>query len=650
MPFLQEWIHKLEEGPWIRYVKLALALLVLLVFVAGYNWRAYRNISSQDGMDAVQVARNVSEGKGFTTLFIRPLSIHLVKQKNTARPETMDAKSADDPARIKGLHPDLANPPVYPLVLAGWMKVYSAAMIAAEGVREVMPKFVTRRVPNFDYELDNRFWASSGRFWWHPHDFLIAMFNQLLLFAAAWLTFLLARRLFDAGVAWLSALVLVGCEPLWRFSTSGLSTMLLLVIFLSLVWCLVLLEAEVREPREGTRRVWLLAGSVGLLLGLGVLTRYAFGWLLIPVLVYVGLVAGQRRLALCGIIAGLFLLMLMPWVVRNYTVSGMPFGTASFALIDYGSDRLARSLEPNFGMNFARGTIHKFLSNSRGVLVDDIPKLGGGWLVPFFLVGLMLGMRSPAIRRLRYFLLMSLVTLVVVQALGKTQLWVDSPEINSENLLVLLVPLILVYGVSLFFILLDQLTLPSPKFRFAVMGLFGAIVCLPMFFVFVSTRTTAVAYPPYFPPIIQESGGWMNENELMMSDIPWAVAWYGKRQCVWLTRNASDDFYALNDFIKPVRALYLTQATIDQKLQSQMIAAGKNGWGAFALEMLLSRQISTAFPLRKASPIFPSGQLFLTDRQRWDLDTGGTAQPRLTPDEPEADVTTQTNAPAQLQQ
>ncbi|HMP84167.1 MAG TPA: glycosyltransferase family 39 protein [Verrucomicrobiota bacterium] len=655
MPLLQDIIHKLEVGPWFRHMKLALACLAVLVFVAAYNWRAYRNMDTLEAMDAAQVARNVSEGKGYTTQFVRPFSIYLVKKHNLSSTGTEDGADTD-PARLKGAHPDLANAPLYPTVLAGWMKVYSLGWSMAEGIRDMLPGIFKSIIPPFNDEMDNRLWTTSnGRFWWHPHDFMIAIFNQLLLFVVVWLTFLIARKLFDTAVAWLSALMLFGCELLWRFSTSGLSTMLLVVIFMALVWCLILLESELREPKGGPKRFWLLAGAVGVLLGLGVLTRYAFGWLLIPVLVFVGLFAGQRKFAACGVIAGLFLLLLTPWVIRNFAVSGTPFGTAGYAIIDgapfFSDHKLGRSLQPEFKGNFVKGTFFKFLSNTRGVMLDDIPKLAGGWLTPFFLVGLMLGIRNPATRRLRYFLLMSLGLLIVVQALGKTSLWNDSPVINSENLLVLFVPLILVYGVSLFFILLDQLNLPFPRLRFGVMGLFAALVCLPMIFTFGPPRANAVAYPPYFPPVIREGAGWMTETEMMMSDIPWAVAWYGGRQCAWLTRDSRDEFFALNDYIKPVRAVYLTQETIDRRLHSQIIGQGKDNWSAFALEVLLTRQVATSFPLKRASALFPSGQLFLTDRQRWEDKPDEPVKPHLTPEtgeETDGQKSSSTNQPARL--
>ena len=43
--------------------------------------------------------------------------------------------------------------------------------------------------------------------------------------------FFLARRLFDPSVAWLSTLLLIAAEIFWRFSVSGLSTIVLLLEF-----------------------------------------------------------------------------------------------------------------------------------------------------------------------------------------------------------------------------------------------------------------------------------------------------------------------------------------------------------------------------------------------------------------------------------
>jgi hypothetical protein len=213
--------------------------------------------------------------------------------------------------------------------------------------------------------------------------------------------------------------------------------------------------------------------------------------------------------------------------------------------------------------------------------------------------------------------------LIIVQALGRTHLSEASANINSENLLVIFVPLLLVYGVSLFIILLDQIDLPFPRARYVVMGIFVAVVSLPMIYAFAPPHSIPLAYPPYAPQPIQQSSEWMRESELMMSDVPWAVAWYGNRQCIWLSLDAQEAFYAVNDYLKPVRALYLTEETTDASFLSSMVGSGKGGWGLFYIEILLARQMPPLFPLRHSpkSRIFPSAQLFLTDGERWEATT-----------------------------
>jgi 4-amino-4-deoxy-L-arabinose transferase-like glycosyltransferase len=484
-----------------------------------------------------------------------------------------------------------------------------------------MPGFVKRRLLPLTDSPDSELWRKDNRFWWHPHDFLIGLFNQVLFFAVVVLTFFLTRKLFDPGAAWLAAAILFGCELLWRFSVSGLSTMLLLLIFTGLIWCLVLIEGEAREPKWGAGRLILLGAAAGLLVGLGMLTRYAFGWLIVPVVVFFILFAGQRRMALVAAALGMFLVVAGPWIYRNYSVSGTPFGTASYSVMEgaglYAEHQLQRSLEPVPARGILRPVIVKLLNNSRQILLNDLPRLGGNWITPFFLVGLLIGFRSLAIRRLRYFVVGTMFLLVIVQALGRTQLSDDSPELNSENLLVLLVPMVTVFGVSLFYLLLDQMALLFQGLRYIVVGAFGVVMCLPMAFSFLPPRSRPVAYPPYYPPVIQQTAGWMGEGELMMSDIPWAVAWYGKRQCIWLTLNAQSEFFAVNDYLKPIRALYLTPQTMDSRFLSQWVRPGEHSWGSFILASTVNREIPRNFPLRKAPTGFLPEQLFLTDWERW---------------------------------
>ncbi|MBI3849863.1 MAG: glycosyltransferase family 39 protein [Verrucomicrobia bacterium] len=597
MADVQEWIHKLEQGTGTRYLKHLALFLTLLTLTASYNWRAYRNMATEEAMDSAQLARNLAEGKGYTTLFIRPLSIYLL-QKASAKPA---AALTPGTAQLDGLHPDLANPPAYPLVLAGLMKILPF---------------------HFEISMGKSFWNENQKFWWYQPDFFISLFNQALFFLCILLVFFLARRLFDATVAWLSATVFLLTETFWRFSASGLSTMLLLLIFLGLVWCLALLEQGAREGTRSERALVTLAALAGALVGVGALTRYSFGWLMIPVFVFLLSFFGQRRVVLCLAATGAFLVFMAPWVVRNYQVSGTSFGTAGYAAVEatsaFPGNRLERALNPDFRQVGFYDFWYKFLSNTRQIIQSDIPKIGGSWVTAFFLVGLLVGFLSPTISRLRYFLMFSLAVLVVVQALGRTHLSDDSPEINSENLLVLLAPLVFMYAVSMFLLLLGRINFPVPQARYLVIGLFLAVAGMPLIFALLPPRAHPMAYPPYFPPVIQNSARWMKESELMMSDIPWAVAWYGKRQCIWVTLNAQEEFFAINDYQKPIKALYLTPKSLDARFLTDWMRADEHSWGRFIMECLSPRhEVPPSFPLRKAPLGFLPEQMFLTDSERW---------------------------------
>jgi hypothetical protein len=288
--------------------------------------------------------------------------------------------------------------------------------------------------------------------------------------------------------------------------------------------------------------------------------------------------------------------------------------------------RLQRSLEPNLAQGLLSAFWGKFNGNLRQILQSEVPKLGGSWTTALFLAGLLVGFRNPALKRLRYFVVSCLAVFIIAQALGRTQLSEDSPDVNSENLLILIAPFALMYGVSLFFILLDQINMPFPQLRYVIMGLFSIAACFPLFFVFTPPRTGPVAYPPYLPPAIQNIAGWLKKSELVMSDIPWAMAWYGERQAVWLTLKATpdakdpnthEDFFAINDYQKPINVLYLTPQTMDGRFLTQWIRAGEQSWGSFILDSIVKKKVPDYFPLNIAPGGWLPEQLVLADRERW---------------------------------
>lgn len=604
---LQDIIHFIEVGAGKRYLRFLLPCVLILGLVIRYDFHAWQNFFASEAMDSAQLARNIADGKGYTTDYIRPLSISLVQARNQSKGEAASIDQTPDYARLKTGHPDLANPPVYPIVLAGLMKI----------------------VP-FQYavNLKSGFWANNGMFARYQPDFIIGIFNELLFIAAAAVTYLIAKKLFDTSIARLAAVLMLVCALLWRFSSSGLSTMLLMLEFLALFWCLMKAEELAREEEPDMMKIACWSAGAGILTGIGALTRYAFGWTIIPVAIFLILFSGPKKWLNAAVAFAVFAIALAPWIARNVAVSGAPFGTAGYAIFDgtgLSALPIERSLHPDLLAAYMPGIYwHKLALNTLQIFDGDLLKSGGVWTSLLFFAGLLLAFNRPGARRMRYFLLMCLGIFIVVQALGRTSLSDTSPDINSENLLVLTAPLVILFGTAFFFILLDQMNFPVRELRYVVMGVFILLSGLPLLSM-LWFRSSPVSYPPYYPPDIERIAGWMKQGELTMSDVPWAVAWYGDRQCVWLTDDAQDSFFELNDYLKPVNALYLTTRTMDSRLLTDCFRSGKDSWGNFVVNALAKQQIPTTFPLRHAptgSAAVESG-MFLTDVDRWKLGTAG---------------------------
>ncbi len=592
-PGLQEWIHKLEEGSGVRYIKLALLWIVLAGFTTLYDLREMRNFSAPEAMDVSQLARNIAEGRGFTTRLIRPLSLAMLQNH----------QGVDGASVLRANHPDISNPPVYPVILAGLMKL--------------LP---------FRFEI-----GDQNQFTRYQPEVLIVIFNQLLFFVVLCQVFSIGLRLFDAPVAWMSVFLLVGGEIVWRYATSGLPTMLLLVIFMGIIQALIRLEEAGRDEVPSTPRLFRWAACLGLLLAIGTLTRYSFGWIALPVLGYAAWVAGPKRAQLIALAGVLMVLVISPWLARNYHLSGALFGTAGYSLQDgtgaFPATRILRSMPQDFGA-FLKPLVpahytRKLTAEVSSIISNDLPALGGSLAMLLFVPAMMISFKNPALRRIRWFLLGSLATLIVVQALSRTSLAALSPLLNPENMVILAAPLVFLFASATFFMLLDQIEFAFPQLRTVAVAAFWAFCSLPLLIGLLPPKKSPFVYPPYFPPIIQECTQWLGEKELMMTDMPWATSWYGNRPSIWLTLDAgaerSGDFFRVNDFMKPVNALYLSPVSTDVRFLTEILKSQEHAWSRFAADGLRGN-LPSGFPLKNSSRVFFPDQIFLSDRVRWKPD------------------------------
>jgi 4-amino-4-deoxy-L-arabinose transferase-like glycosyltransferase len=370
----------------------------------------------------------------------------------------------------------------------------------------------------------------------------------------------------------------------------------------------------------------LMALGAGVLLGLGALTRYSFAWLAIPAAIYCALFLGRQRVIAAIVPVIVCLAMLAPWTVRNYNLSGTLFGTAGYAIghqAGFQSRLVEGSLSPEIELNKFNfhGARNKLTGGIEKIIKNDLIDIGGSWLTGLFLAGLLIPFRSQTLSRLRILLLLLLATLIVSQALGRTHLLDDQPELCTENQLALVAPVVFIFGVGMFYILLGQLRLAFPQARLLVITGFILIASAPLILTLLPPRSYPVAYPPYYPPIMQRVAKWTAPTELLMTDVPAGLAWYGQRRSIGLTYDLEKHFYEINDYHKPIAGVYLTPVTLDGKFLSQLLGAEGRGWGLLMLESIIRREVPGRFPLRVPAPgFFPdrlSDQFFLTDRDRW---------------------------------
>jgi hypothetical protein len=618
-PRLQEFIHRLEVGEGVRWVRAAACLLGLLAIVALYSLLEYRNLSHPAAMDAAQVARQLARGDGFTTQFIRPLSIQLLERQAERR----GGETSDDPGRLRQPHPDLANPPLYPLFLA--------ATFTLAPPSETIPV--------------------ARAFSIYRPDRMIVWLNQLLVVVLVVLTYLLGLRLFDGLVGLLSALAVAGSVLHWRLAATGQATVLATVLVVTLTLCLSLLDQRAREGDLSGGAFTVRGGLIGLLAGLAGLTHYALLVLILPVLALLTPGLPGRRWS--GFFAAVlaFFIVVGPWLARNHHLSGHWFGTASAVLVsndpELAGELLERSLEVGTGLTQPGQSVRRAASNLITVLQDRLPGIGGSWVAAFFVVGLLFRFSSPGRNIMRVFVLAVAALMILVQAVAGDS--GQSPEavMGRPDYLAVVGPLILVFGAAFFSSLLEHVDWAIEGIRPLVLGMFTLLALAPIALVLLPPRPNPRTYPPYYPPMLQSITAWIEPQEILMSDVPWAVAWYGDRRAVWLPRFATEpggreDFAAVHERRHPVAGLYLTQTTTDRRFFTDMLQTRVNRqtrnararqegsqvppedpafrlpWAEFALECLAQQRAAPSIPLRDMhSEVYEYGQLLLMDRPRW---------------------------------
>lgn len=561
---VQTAVHSLEQGKLAPYIRGAMLVFLIVALVILYLFVQFRGFDTVTAMDQGQIARNIAAGKGFSTQFIRPLAIWQLDHTGKGVPTEN--------------FPDFYQSPLNPFLNALPLKLVQSS------------------------------WKMTPTDLIYAGDRAIAALSVVLFLLSVAIWYFVGCRLFDTKLSLIGCAIILLTDMMWQFSLSGLPQMLMLFLFSAAIF----LTLFAMQARERLVTVLISLFGAGLAFGLMTLAHGLAAWIFLGWLLF-SLVYFQPRgiAALAGLAA--LLIVVLPWMARNYSVCGNPFGLAIYdAVGGTGSpeDGYLRVLD-NAPPLASASVMSKVKNGVRSQLEGIFSFLGMNLAAGAFFLALLHPFRSHVTSLFRWcVLLMWLGAVIGMGAFGLNGV------ISSNQMHVLFVPVFVFYGLAFLMVLWSRWDLTFPVLRLIYISLIVALCAIPMLATLVAGRGSPINWPPYVPPFIGILGDWFGENEVIASDMPWAVAWYAQRKSLLLPDSVKS-FNNINDYRRvgvPISGLYLTPVTGNLRLFSDIYKGAYKEWA-----LLITRPPRVegfALPYYTALPIEGECIIF-ADRDRW---------------------------------
>jgi len=570
---IQNFVHKLEEGGWASRLKLILLIVALgfMVYLWLFSNTGYRGLAHEKAMEQAQIAREIARGNGFVTKMTRPAAMWLFERNRGEFPVDQQ--------------PDIFHAPLNPWINSWFLRLIKDTWV-------LTPK-------NFQYQPDR----------------MIAGVGLLCFFLAVAVGYHTAKRIFDRRLAVLGAGMLLVCEKFWDFALSGLPQSLMLFLFAGTVHVLfraVEAQAEGRRPLP-----WLIAAAAlfGLLALAHALTIWIFGGALIFCAIHF---RSRGRTVL--IMVGVFALVYGPWLIRNQIVCGTPVGLGWYSGL-YGARGRSEHFEMrNMKLDLTEITPRYFRSKVQTEVVNQLAGLygylGSVLAAPIFFLALLHIFKRHDTSAFRWcVLLMWLGGFLGMGVFGFSEV----EGLHANDLHLLFIPIMTFYGLALLLVMWSRLQITARFFRLSFLSavyLISAFPFLNNLTLLLGPPMARVAWPPYIPPYIAILNQWTNENEIIASDMPWAVAWYADRRSLWLPVTLKD-FLDLNDYGRlngRIVGLYLTPITGNRAFISEIMKGDYKEWSQFITRNVSARD----FPLKYVTGLPIDNEcVFYSDRDRW---------------------------------
>jgi hypothetical protein len=561
---LQDIVHSLDQGGLVPVIRIAMFAALIITLTLLYLFVQFRGLSSPTAMDQAQIARQLAQGNGFSTQYIRPLAIWQLESAGKKIPQ--------------GAFPDFFQSPLNPLINAIPLKMIESS------------------------------WKLSPTDLVYIGDRVIAGTAILLFFLSIGVWYLVASQLFDKLVALVGCAIVLLSDLMWQFSLSGLPQMLLLFLLSVASW----LTLKAMEKRDETVPSLAFLFATGAVFGLMVLTHGATFWIFLGWLVFALFYFQPRGIAALVALAAL-LLVTLPWAARNYSVCGNPLGLAGYELVapvntaESGYLRSISETPPLAG-------IHPFNRLKNAVFNQSetiFPFLGMNIVAVAFFISLLHRFKSPASAAFRL-----CVVLMWLGAFVGMGLCGVKGTVSSNQFHVLFIPIFVFFGLAFLLVLWNRLEISIPLLRSAFLGVVIFLCALPMLATLFAGKDMAIQWPPYVPPFIAVLGEWYGKDEAIATDMPWATAWYAQRKSVLLPKTIKD-FNRISDFRVlgvPISGLYLTPVTGNLPLFSDIYKGPYTDW----VFMITRPPNVQGFSLPVFTPLPIDGECILfADRDRW---------------------------------
>ena len=420
----------------------------------------------------------------------------------------------------------------------------------------------------------------------------------------------MASRLFDRRIAWLSAAFVLLADQFWQFSLSGLPQMLLLFLFSCAAW---VLAVAIRARREGGGTIGSLA-VLGFFLGLMALTHPLTLWISTAVGVFCAFYfrRGIPRFLVPLIIC---LAMFSVWIVRDFQVTRTPFGISQFAWLDGLSTSESgwmRELEPDT-IGYSLSEFRKRAQGDFRYQLGSLYTLLGGVIVaPLFFVSLLHRFKRDETEVFKW----ALLIMWLFAFAGAVLIGINGQNISANQIHILFGPVMTFYGLAYVFVCWKRIQPEGGFFRTLFLALLFVVTGLPTLFGFLPGNSL-IQFPPYLPEFMQLFASWTKPNEIIASDMPWAVAWYSDRKSLWLPTKLKTltEFYNLQTLGAPIAGIYLTPVSRDLGYASQISNGEYKEW----LPLILPNQKALEdFPLRLVVAAADGQCLFFSDTPRWE--------------------------------